>query len=684
MFGLQYFKNLGITSKFILWFLIIALVPLAIATYVSYNSSRRVLEEEVANSLLAIADNKVNQIEAYFREKEKNVTMLSYMSDIIDAIERFAQACEKSGIDSPEYRAVDQELRPFLTYYQKLFGYDNLLLICPKGEIVFSVEGNSLPEIARYKDSRGSELAKVFTRINESFFAKVEISDFEYYPQTKKGIVFIAAPVFKGADLIGVVVAQMTNQGLCEFGQDYTGLGKTGEIVITSKKDNEVVFLTPLRFDPDAAFSRRVTIGAPEVLDIQKAVQEEKGTAIAFDYRGTEVLSVWRHLPTFRLGMALKMDTVEVFASANRLRNSLLTISLVLLIMVVIMAILIARTVSSPIKELTRVSGTIAGGILSARAEIDTEDEIGKLATSFNQMTDRLIKAKANVEQKKAQLEEQKGLLEKANKELDSFVYTASHDLRAPLRGITAFANFLEQDYKDKLDAEGRDYLQEISKGTSRMNALIEDLLKLSRISRIKNPNENVDINELIDSTIERIKFDIKEYKVDLKIQQDLPTVKCDRIKMAEVFLNLINNAIKFSSKGIKGNPKVEIGYADKNEFHELFVRDNGIGIDPKYHEKIFGIFKRLHTDKEYAGTGVGLNIVKRIIDDHNGKIWIESEFGKGATFYFTIPKELKRKMKIGELLVENGLISQEALRQELKKQGIEDIGPSEYKGASL
>ncbi len=112
---------------------------------------------------------------------------------------------------------------------------------------------------------------------------------------------------------------------------------------------------------------------------------------------------------------------------------------------------------------------------------------------------------------------------------------------------------------------------------------------------------------------------------------------------MTEVFFNLINNAIKFSSKNIKEHPRVQVGYAAQEADHKFFVKDNGIGIDPKYHEQVFGLFKRLHTDKEYEGTGAGLSIIKKVIDDHQGKIWIESELGKGATFWFTFPRDLKR-----------------------------------------
>ncbi len=237
-------------------------------------------------------------------------------------------------------------------------------------------------------------------------------------------------------------------------------------------------------------------------------------------------------------------------------------------------------------------------------------------------------------------LEEERKALEKSNLELDSFVYTASHDLRAPLRGINSFSKFIEEDYADAFDDEGRDYLGRIRSGVGRMTQLIDDLLTLSRVSRQKNPYETVKITALIQSVTERMEFDLEEASVDLVIPENLPAICCDRIKMTEVFLNLINNAVKFSRKNNEGDAKVVIGYQENEGSHQFWVKDNGIGIEPKYHERIFGIFQRLHTNEEYEGTGAGLSIVKRVIDDHKGEIWIASELGKGATFHFEIPKK--------------------------------------------
>lgn len=295
----------------------------------------------------------------------------------------------------------------------------------------------------------------------------------------------------------------------------------------------------------------------------------------------------------------------------------------------------------------------ILGGEERIRTEIDVLDHLDKqvpclmTATPFRGFRGELIgmiQDFEDISELKSAEEAAKQRaceLEKVNKELDSFVYSASHDLRAPLRAISSFATFMEEDLGDRLDAVGSGHLSEIRKGVDRMNRLIEDLLVLSRVSRIKNPYEKVDMQLLIDGIKERLNFDIQKNNVDFRIQGRMPVIECDRIKFEMVFQNLINNAIKFSSKVEGRVPLVDVGYEDHGDSHAFYVRDNGIGIAKQYHDQIFAIFKRLHTEKEYEGTGAGLTIVKRIVDDHGGRVWVDSDLAQGATFYFEIPKNL-------------------------------------------
>ncbi len=230
--------------------------------------------------------------------------------------------------------------------------------------------------------------------------------------------------------------------------------------------------------------------------------------------------------------------------------------------------------------------------------------------------------------------------LKKANEELENFVFTVSHDLKSPIVSISGFASILVNDYKDKLDEEGFHYLERIRGNAKLMENLIHDLLDLSRIGRVVKPVEKVHMREIVDAAVEDLQLQLREKNVQVTVESDLPEVVCDRERMLQVFTNLISNAAKYM--GSQPEPHIEIGFEDTGENFQFFVKDNGIGINPKYHERIFELFHTLNEVKDAEGTGVGLTIVKRIIENHNGRIWVESEPGAGATFYFTLPKKVE------------------------------------------
>ncbi len=278
-------------------------------------------------------------------------------------------------------------------------------------------------------------------------------------------------------------------------------------------------------------------------------------------------------------------------------------------------------------------------------------DELQQLGESFNVMTIALKEARSGLEEKisiatedlkktNIELKEKNYEIEAVNKELEAFTYSASHDLKEPLRGIQSFSQFILEDYADKLDDTGRDYLKRLSASANRMKSLIDDLLALSRISRVKNPVTCVDSKKLVKEVLKQIKPIIEEKNAKVEIDDELPFIYCDEVKIKQVFHNLILNAIKYN---VQKSPNIEIGIeerlVDGISQSVFFVKDNGIGIEEKYFEEIFGIFKRLHQGNEYGGgTGAGLAIVKRVIIDHGGQIWVQSTHGQGSTFYFSLP----------------------------------------------
>jgi PAS domain S-box-containing protein len=227
--------------------------------------------------------------------------------------------------------------------------------------------------------------------------------------------------------------------------------------------------------------------------------------------------------------------------------------------------------------------------------------------------------------------------IQEKNQELENFVHTVSHDIQAPLRAIEGFSDILLDDYRNILDAEGQHYLERIRKAARHMKELIDDLLKLSEIGIGKDRFEKVDVHQLVEEAKERLKYQIEQKKASIKIPDGLPAIYCNRSRMVQVFTNLIDNAIKFIPQN--HIPLVEIGYNELAGEYEFYVRDNGIGIDERYYLKIFEIFQRLNKSEEYEGTGIGLTIVKKIIEKHGGKIWVESKEGRGSTFYFRLPK---------------------------------------------
>jgi light-regulated signal transduction histidine kinase (bacteriophytochrome) len=224
--------------------------------------------------------------------------------------------------------------------------------------------------------------------------------------------------------------------------------------------------------------------------------------------------------------------------------------------------------------------------------------------------------------------------LEAVNKELEAFIYSISHDLRAPLRTISGFSKIVADDYNALLDEQGKDYISRILRGSEKMSKLIDDLLHLSRISRQEMQRTEVDISKMASAVAAELRESDPGRKVEVDITGGL-TAFADPRLIEIVLSNLLGNAWKFTSK--TGNAGIAVGTLEQDGKTVFFVKDNGAGFNPQYREKMFWPFQRLHTEREFEGTGIGLAIVERIVRRHGGRVWAEGETGKGATVYFTL-----------------------------------------------
>ncbi|HXC16643.1 MAG TPA: ATP-binding protein [Holophagaceae bacterium] len=360
------------------------------------------------------------------------------------------------------------------------------------------------------------------------------------------------------------------------------------------------------------------------------------------------------------------LGTVHLRASLGlrrRLARSLailLVVGICALGLAMLLAASLAKRLSRPLLEVAQVArGVVEGQDFSQRVVKRGEDEVGVLVEAFNRMLDRIEQREAalsaangalqqEIEEHKVargevaslnldlerRVAERTAELEAANKELESFSYSVSHDLRAPLRAIDGFSMLLQKHLDAGLDATGQGHLDRVRSATQRMGHLIDDLLRLSRTTRSEMFRRDLDLSELARVIAADLQVASPERKVDVSIAPGM-TAHGDPTLMRAVLENLLGNAWKFTAK--QAEARIEVGRLEKGQGNIYFVRDNGAGFDMRYVDKLFGAFQRLHAVTEYAGTGVGLANVQRIIHRHGGRVWAEGEPDRGATFYFTL-----------------------------------------------
>ncbi len=305
-----------------------------------------------------------------------------------------------------------------------------------------------------------------------------------------------------------------------------------------------------------------------------------------------------------------------------------------------VLAITVSRGIQKGLNEILLSARSVTKGDYSRKATAFSQDEIGKLANNFNKMAEELERLEKENREVNSSLEKKVRLrtaeMESKNKELEQFAYVASHDLQEPLRTISGFVELLQKQYRGKFDANADKLLGYISNASDRMKVLIKDLLDYSRIGREKKIRQ-VDCNNLLAEVLADLDQIIKESGATIRTEP-LPVIHAYPTELKLLFQNLITNSIKFHKPGL--TPVVAIRSEKENGHWKFSVRDNGIGIDRQFADRIFIIFQRLHNRSQYEGSGIGLAHCKKIAELHGGNIWVESEPGEGSRFFFTIGQE--------------------------------------------
>ena len=532
----------------------------------------------------------LDNMQEYIKEKDREWVsapesqMTPFMQEIID--NRVSKALRKEIIE----------------FWKEKYGYDIFEAV-----LITNKYGANIAQTTRTTDYRqDDEIWWQFARDKGVYY----IGESEYIEGLEVYGVPIAVRIEDSdGNFMGVIQAIMSTKGIMKEAELKTKKYETTEIKVISGKGKMVFSSKPYKILEDVSdknFFKRMK-GKEGYF-----IAEEGGQRKLFSFtRSTVGMQEWLLL--------VSHNEAEVLKPIFILKKRIIYTSIVVIILVILVSFIITRTITKPLVILRNGTEIVGSGNLDYKVGTIAKDEIGELSRSFDNMVMNLKKMKFE--------------LERSNKELEQFAYVASHDLQEPLRMIASYIKLLEKRYKDKLDKDAQDFIFYTIDGTRRMQELIEGLLAYSRVGTKARPLKPTDCEDVLKQSLINLEVTIKESGAKIT-HEPLPTLMADDLQLAQLFQNLIGNAIKFRSKE---PPRIHIS-AQKKENEWLFcVRDNGLGIDKQYYERIFGMLQRLHPKDEYPGAGIGLAISKRIVHRHNGRIWLESEPGKGSIFYFTI-----------------------------------------------
>lgn len=449
----------------------------------------------------------------------------------------------------------------------------------------------------------------------------------------------VAGPLVVDGVSLAILVIEMSGRNLLDLVADRTGLGETGETVVAVRDERgDAVFITPVRFDPNAAFSRRVPRTALEVPITQALLGNETLFRVAIDYRGEEVLAASRYISGAGLGLVVKIDTSEAFARVGDLRL-IVTLGIgVIGIIAIVSAVFLARSIVDPIEELRDVALVVAGGDFDVRAVTRRGDEVGQLTHVFNLMTEIIG---ADRRELQLRVDSRTEELSRALVDLERFSSAAAHDLQEPLRKVTVFGERLTALAADTLSDQGQDYLDRMTAATARMQRLVDRLLAYSRVTTRAEPFVLVDLGEVAASAVADLTDLVTETGGIIEIG-DLPAIEVDSSQVRQMFRVIVENALKYAGQGEPPSVWISAEYVTD---HQLLTRgrvcrividDDGTGFDSEDSERIFEGFTKLHATS--SETGMGLAVCRRIVERHGGSISAASAPGEGASFTIMLP----------------------------------------------
>lgn len=609
---------MSIKNEVIISFMIFAFLAVSITGYLTYSKANNILTDQVVDSLHSINTQKAERLGLWLKSASQHLELLARA---VQQDDLFIEHKEITTSSVTNHLKAGMELDVFTEIF---------LLSVPDGELIASTDSTQTGKILANRQFYHE--GQKYTYIESVFFSMTLL----------RPTMVISTPIHDKEDKsIAVLVGRLNLQDLSAIIKRQSSSWKSENSYLVNTQN---FFITnPLS---DDNFMLRKTIYTEGVTE---AINGRAGTSWYDDYDDKRVLGDYLLLDEYKLIQLTEISAEELNIPIDKMRFNIFGIIFLSLVVALLLGWGVAVVTLRPLTRFVDKVNAIDAENFQYTSNEQVPYEISRLSSAFSEMVQRLRqtlvsrnKLYEEIEQRK-KTEEQLQMtmieLKRSNEELEQFAYVASHDLQEPLRMVTSYNQLLADRLQEELDDKAKKYINYSIDGASRMQILIQDLLSYSRITTQGQEFVDVDCSVVLAETIKNLEVLIQE-NAALVTNDELPVVKGDPRQLVQLFQNLISNAIKFRQPDI--SPIVHIGVVkEKNEWVFSF-QDNGIGIEPAHKDRIFVIFKRLHTREEYAGTGIGLALCKRITERHHGEIWFTSEPGQGTTFFVRLPELVK------------------------------------------
>jgi signal transduction histidine kinase len=620
-----------LNTKLSLLFFLLTVIPIFVVGFLALENSRRAIEQSTADHLVSTNLLKKAELERWIWGNLLILEMLAKRPFFRNEYPLLLRA-DEAGLAIPG--AAREPIWDQLKTITNEGGIRELFIMrAIDGRVLFSTE--STQEGKFLDDQPYFNQGKTGTFIQNVYYA-ISIQQPAMTISTP-----LTAP---GGETVAVLAGRLDLSQLSAIMEKRNELSWSENTYLVNKFN---FYVTEPRFG--SGFALKKSIHTQGVL---AALAKKDGVGFYSDYRGEPVIGAYQWVPEWELSLITEVAQKEAYSPVRALRKRVFGIAAVISFLAAGLGWLSANTVTTPLRHLVEATEAIDSDKLDLTLDTSGRGEVAELATAFDRMVKRLAQTLVSrddllvevAERKKAEktIARAKAELERSNDELQQFAYVASHDLQEPLRMISSYTQLLAKRYEGHLDDKAKMYIHYAVDGAARMQRLIQDLLAYSRVNTHRGEFQGIDCHQALGTALVNLQSAIAE-KGALVTNSELPCVNADPTQLVQLFQNLLSNGLKFCGEKA---PRLHISAVKNGDDWCFSVKDNGIGIDPRYQKRIFDIFQRLHTREEYPGTGIGLSLCKRIVRRHGGKIWFESKPSNGTTFFFTL-KAMQQQMPL-------------------------------------